>query len=282
MAARVAGSCELVVWNRSPAPAAAFQQAHPQVTVAASLRDLAASADIVITCLTTSQAVEECLDGADGLLAGLRPGSLLVDCTSGSPDISRRIAARLAPAGVGYADAPVSGGTAGAVAGTLTVMVGCEPELFARVEAAVAPFAGKVVLMGPVGAGDAMKAVNNALLAANLIAAGEGMAVLAKFGVSPAEAAAVLNQSTGRSFVTEKLFPERVLNGSWPRTFRLALLHKDVAIAADLGGDLEVATPVLRAALDELGKAKEQLDQGADHVELVKVIESRSGVTIRE
>ncbi len=281
MAGRLAKAGPVVAWNRSPGPARAFGVAHPGATVVATARELAAAVDVVILCLSTSADVEACLEGPDGLLAGLRPGMLVVDCTSGSPAGSRRIAARLAGHQVAYADAPVSGGTNGAEAGTLTVMVGCEPDLLPRVEAAVAPFAGRVVRMGEVGAGDAMKAVNNALLAVNILAVGEGLAALAKAGVNPRDALAVLNVSSGRSFVSEVLVPERVLTGLWPVTFRLALLHKDIGIATALLAEEGVDGPVLGQALACYAAAREALGESADYLEAIKVIEAQAGVEIR-
>lgn len=281
MAARVARRHPLRVWNRTAARARAFVEAHPSTGAAATPRELASGAEVILTCLPTSADVEGLLDGPDGLLAGLAEGALVVDCTSGSPDGARRIAARLAERRVAYADAPVSGGTNGAEAGTLTVMVGCEPALLPRVEAAVAPFAGRVVRMGPVGAGDAMKAINNALLAVNILAVGEGVAALAKAGVPPRLALDVLNVSSGRSFVSEVLVPERVLTGLWPATFRLALLEKDVGIARQLLAEVQVPGPVLALAHQQLGAARTHLGGDPDYLEAIRMTEQLAGTEIR-
>ncbi|HUG28501.1 MAG TPA: NAD(P)-dependent oxidoreductase [Gemmatimonadales bacterium] len=281
MAARLAAAGPVVVWNRTGGRAAEFAAAHPTATVVETPRELAAAVPVVITCLSTTADVEAVLDGPDGLLGGLAPGSLLVDCTSGTPAGSRRIAERLAAHDVAFADAPVSGGTNGAEAGNLIVMVGCEPALLSRVEAAVAPFAGRVVRMGTVGAGDAMKAVNNALLAVNILAVAEGVAALVKAGVEPRLALDVLNVSSGRSFVSETLVPERVLTGCWPLTFRLALLHKDVGIATDLLRDEGVDGPVLDAVRERLQEAREVLGDSADYLEAIRMVEQQAGVEIR-
>ena len=205
----------------------------------------------------------------------------MLDCTSGDPATSRRIAKRIEAAGAAFADAPVSGGTNGAAAGTLTVMVGSDDVTFARVREVVRPFAARVEHMGPVGAGHAMKAVNNALLAVNIAAAAEGLATLVKAGVPAAKAVEVLNVSSGRSFVTEQLIPERVLTGAWPRTFRLALLDKDTGIALSLADELGVETPVMAVTGDVLAVARQALDPEADYLEAIRVIESQAGVEIR-
>ncbi len=280
MAAQLARRGPLTVWNRTRQRASEFAQRHGARDVATP-REAAAAADVVVTCLPTSREVETLLDGPDGLLAGLQRGAVLVDCTSGDPGTSRSIARRLAANGVAFADAPVSGGTSGAVAGTLTVMVGGDPDTFARVRPVLAAFGKRIEHMGPVGAGDAMKAVNNALLAVNIIAAGEGLAALVKAGVSARTAVEVLNESSGRSFVTEVLVPERVLTGRWPRTFRLSLLDKDVAIARTVLQETGVEGPLLDLAGRLLSMAREALGETADHLEIIRLMEQGAGVEIR-
>jgi 3-hydroxyisobutyrate dehydrogenase len=280
MAARVAARFSLTVWNRTGARATAFA-ARVGARAAATPREAAQGAAIVITCLPTSAEVEALLDGPDGLLAGLAPGSLLVDCTSGDPAASRRIAGRLEPLGVGFVDAPVSGGTNGAEAGTLTVMVGGDPQLFDRAAPVLSAFGSRIVRMGPVGSGHAMKAVNNALLAVNILAVGEGLAALVKAGVPAHTALNVLNASSGRSFVSETLVPERVLTRAFPRTFKLTLLQKDAGIAAGLLRDTQVSGPMIELAFRLYGEARARLGEGADYLEAIKVIEQQAGVEIR-
>jgi 3-hydroxyisobutyrate dehydrogenase len=279
MAAHLARRGPLTVWNRTAARATEFATRH-EASAAATPRE-AAAADVVITCLSTSADVASLLDGPDGLLAGLRPGVLFLDCTSGDPATSRRIAARLADRGVAFADAPVSGGTNGAETGTLTVMVGADAETFARARPVLAAFGKRIEHVGPVGAGDALKAVNNALLAANILAVGEGLAALVKAGVAPRTALDVLNASSGRSFVSEVLVPERVLTGAWPRTFRLALLDKDVGIAADLLAQTGVPGPLLELTHALLGAARAELGEAADYLDPIRLTERRAGVEIR-
>jgi 3-hydroxyisobutyrate dehydrogenase len=280
MAGRLAGRGPLTVWNRTAAHAAEFVARHGG-SVAATPREAAAAADVVITCLGTSADVAALLDGPDGLFAGLRPGALLLDCTSGDPATSRRIAARLGERGVAFADAPVSGGTNGAEAGTLTVMVGASEETFARARPVLSAFGRRIEHVGPVGAGDALKAINNALLGVNILAVAEGLTALVKAGVAPRTALAVLNASSGRSFVSETLVPERVLTGAWPRSFRLALLDKDVAIATGLLGETGVAGPVLELARSLLHAARVELGEDADYLDPIRLSERRAGVEIR-
>jgi 3-hydroxyisobutyrate dehydrogenase len=280
MAAHLAEAGGLTVWNRTAVVAERFAARHP-ARVAGTPREAAASAEVVVTCLPTSREVEAVLEGPDGLLAGFRRGALLIDCTSGDPAGSRRIAARLAELGVEFVDAPVSGGTNGAEAGTLAVMVGGEADVFSRARPILARFGRRIEHVGPVGAGHALKSVNNALLAVNILAAGEGLAALVKAGVSPVTALQVVNASSGRSFVTETLIPERVLTGAWPVTFRLALLAKDVGIARGLLRDTGVEGPVLDRAGELMDRARAALGEQADYLEAIRLIERQAGVEIR-
>lgn len=275
-----AGPFGLQVWNRTADRAAAFASTHGvghALTPAAAAR----GADVVITCFPVSRDVESILDGADGLLAGLARDSALVDCTSGDPATSRRIAARLAERGIGFLDAPVSGGVAGAEAGTLTVMVGGDAALLGRVRPALEPFGKRIVHCGPVGSGDAVKAVNNALLAQHIIGTAEGLLALKRAGVSPTVALEVINASSGRSNSSQNLFPERVLTRAFPRTFRLALLDKDVGIAAGVAREQGVEAPLLEIAAALYREAHAALGEEADHVEIVKWLEQRAGAEIR-
>ena len=280
MAAHLARRGPLTVWNRTAGRAAAFA-AGTGARLASTPRELAATVDVVITCLPSSREVEALLDGADGLLAGLRAGGLFLDCTSGDPASSRRIAARLAERGIAFADAPVSGGTNGATAATLSVMVGADPATFARAHPILAAFGQRIEHVGPVGAGDALKAVNNALLAVNILALGEGLAALVKAGVAPRIALDVINASSGRSFVSEVLIPERVLTGAWPRTFRLALLDKDVGIARALLAETGVEGPLLEQTGARLSAARAELGETADYLDPIRLNERQAGVAIR-
>ncbi len=281
MAIRVAAAhSSLTVWNRTASRAESFAAEH-KVHVAKTPGDAARDADVVITCFPTSRDVESVLDGADGLLAGMRAGTVLVDCTSGDPATSRRMAARLAEQKIAYLDAPVSGGVSGAEKGTLTVMVGGDPAVLERVMPLLKSFGEKIVHCGDVGAGDALKAVNNALLAVHVWTTAEALVTLAKAGVDPKIALDVINLSSGRSNASMNLFPERVLTRKFPRTFRLALLDKDIGIAAQVARDHKVPTPVMQLTADLFAMAHGELGDVADHVEAAKIVEQWGGAEIR-
>src|SRR5687767_497177 len=270
---------DLVVWNRTRERAERLAKS-VRARVAPTPADAAREAYVAITCLPTSREVEALLDGDDGLVAGLRRGAVLVDCTSGDPATSRRIAGRLRERGVAFVDAPVSGGKRGAEEGTLTVMCGGDAADVERVRPVLAAFGKNIVHCGGVGAGDMVKAVNQALLAIHIWATGEGLATLAKSGVDARVALEVINASSGRSNTSMNLFPERVLSRAFPRTFRLALLDKDLRIAADIARDVGVPSPLTQLTSELFRAARAELGEEADHVEAVRVIERRAGVEI--
>ena len=271
---------ELTVWNRTGERAASFASEH-SARHAKTPSEAASDATVVVTCMPTSREVEELLDGPTGLLAGISAGTVLVDCTSGDPTTSRRIADRLEELGISFVDAPVSGGTSGAERGTLTVMCGGDSQTIERVRSVLEAFGERIVHCGAVGAGHAVKAVNNALLAVSIAAAAEGLAALAHAGVSAEVALSVINASSGRSNATENLIPQRVLTRAFPRTFRLALLEKDLGIAASIARDEGVASPLTQMAAELWRAARAELGEEADHVEYVKLVERWAGVEIR-
>ncbi|MEO7217754.1 MAG: NAD(P)-dependent oxidoreductase [Gemmatimonadaceae bacterium] len=279
IARHVAGATTLAVWNRTRAKASAFAL-ETGARDASSPADAADGAEFLITCLPLSADVEAVLFDAPSAAAALAPGALVIDCSSGDPTTSKRIAKRLADMGIGFIDAPVSGGVSGAEAAKLTTMVGGDAAALERARPILATFSSKIVHCGGVGAGDAVKAVNNALLAVSLWSTAEGLATLSKLGVDPSVALEVINASSGRSNASINLFPERVLNRSFPRTFKLALLDKDAGIAANMARDTGTPADILELTSRLFGEAHRELGEEADHVEAVKVVERRAGTTI--
>lgn len=270
---------DLTVWNRTGEKARAFAEEHG-VYAASTPAEAVADAEVVITCLPSSKEVEALMNGSDGLEAGLKKGALLIDCTSGDPTTSRRIAERLKSKGAAFVDAPVSGGVKGAVAGTLTIMCGGREADIERARPVLGAFGRKIIRCGEVGAGDAVKAMNQALLAIHIWSAGEALASLAMLGVDASVALDVINGSSGRSNSSENLFPERVIGRKYPRTFKLALLDKDVRIAEEIASENGIESPFITLAARLFADAREALGEEADHVEAVRFIEKQAGVEI--
>lgn len=274
MAANLAGSFETLVHNRTTAVADEHAAAHG--TTAVGLGEVT-GAEVILTCLPTTAEVTATVARVGD---GLQPGTVWIDHTSGDPAASRELAADLAAREVHYLDAPVSGGTDGAAAGTLTTMVGGDADVLDRIRPVLEAMATTIVHVGPVGTGHAVKAVNNTLLAANLWLAAEGLTALAKQGVAPTAALEVINGSSGRSFATERLIPERVVTREFPATFALGLLAKDAGIGEAVLDDAAVPAPLLRQVVAMYRLARHELGSQVDHTAAVQLVERWAGVEL--
>jgi len=272
MAGHLSKSHEVVVWNRTGGVAERHEQEYG-TKVARDVTECAA-ADVIFSCLPTSREVAAIVDA---LATTLRKGQLWIDNTSGDPATARETACRLAGLGVEYVDAPVTGGTNGAAAGTLTVMVGGTSEGFARALPLIELFGRKIVHVGAVGAGHAIKAMNNVMLAANIWVAGECLMSLKKMGMDLSVAFEVLNAGSGRSFASESLLPPRLVDGKWPLAFKLALLDKDVRIATATTHEQHLATPVMDLVSNLYTAARRDLGENADYIEVLKYMAGMSG-----
>lgn len=206
---------------------------------AQNLSALAAQSDIVCLCLPTSENVRTAIFGENGLAKGLKPGTLVADMTTGDPLQTKAMAIELKKQGVDLIDAPVSGGPAGAAAGTLAIMVGAPEALFAKIKPLFEKVSPNVYRMGDVGAGQTMKLVNNMLLAGCKALTYEVMALATKNGLEPKLAAEVLQKSSGRNGTTERSL-QATIDGEFPASFALGLMTKDVRLAAQLGRDTGV------------------------------------------
>ncbi len=263
-----------LVWNRTFSKAQAHAAQYG--TQAASLEEVA-QADFIFSCLPTSAEVDELIAR---LRAHLKSGAWWIDCTSGHPAAAPRQATELAALGVRFIDAPVSGGVAGAGEGRLTVMLGGPEADVAAVLPRLA-FAGKAVRVGDTGAGFAVKAMNNALLAATLWATGESLAVLARSGVELGAALEVINASSGRSNASENLIAQRVLTRQFPPTFALGLLAKDAGIALDMVQAVGGSAPLLAQTAGLVRGAAHLIGAKQDHTAALKLIEQMNGVELK-
>ncbi len=260
------------VWNRT------FNKAEEHAaeygTQAVSLEQ-AVQADVIFSCLPTSTDVEQLLEDLP-----LKSGSVWVDCTSGVPDSAQKLAVQLAERGVIFLDAPVSGQTIGAENGTLTVMVGGNVQGYEHALPAMRAFGKLIKHVGESGAGFAVKAVNNMLMAVNLCAVAEGFTTLKAHGVNLHEALDCINASSGKSMVTETVLPQRILNRSFPVTFALPLLAKATGIAIDLASEAKLSAPVLSLTQNLIQAASDLSDKNSDFSSAVKMYESWSNITI--
>lgn len=230
-----------------------------------------AGSDIVILMLPDSDAVDAVMGDPD-VVAALG-GATVVDAGSSDPGRTRSLAERLDALGVAFVDAPVSGGVVGALAGELTIMVGGDDRVVDHVELALASF-GRVVRVGPVGAGHAVKALNNLLSASHLLMTSEAVLAASRFGVRREVLLEVVNGSSGRSGSSELKWPRYILPGTFDSGFAMSLMVKDVRIALSLLDRSGVASDVADATLANWERALDALDPGADHTEIARWLEA--------
>jgi len=280
LARRLTHEHKLTVFDLSPERCAEF--AALGATVVASPAEVGAASDIVLTCLPTSAQVKEVIFGDNhGLIRGMKPGGIIVDQTSGATVQTRAMAAELANTGIELIDGPVSGGPAGADAGTIAIMVGASDAQYARVAPVLKAISPNVTHVGPLGAGHTLKAVNNMMSAANRLLAFEAVSIAAANGLDPKVAVAVINQSSGRNNATMNEFPNKIFTDAFDARFTMALMEKDVAMAADLGeaaglGALSMAPAILR----NYRMGMERFGRNGDIHNMLRFYEEAAGVAV--
>jgi len=255
----------VTVHDLNPEQARKFAAEH-DATAAASLADLG-GCDVVVTMLPTSKEVREVLLDSEGggVAAHLGAGAIAIDMSSASPVATREIGADLAGHGVKFVDAPVSGGVTRAADGSLTIMIGGDPDAVAASRPVLEAMGGKLFEVGSLGCGHAMKALNNYLAATSFAATSEAVLIGERFGLDPSVMADIFNVSTGKTFCSENLLKQEILSGRFGSGFAAGLLAKDVKIASDLGEDIGIDAPVSRLVRDRWAEARDGLGGDADH-----------------
>jgi 3-hydroxyisobutyrate dehydrogenase len=270
MAARLAGAgFALRGWDLAPAARDAASTAG--IPLGTSAEAACRGAAAVIAMLPDGKAVRAALD-APAVAAALTPETLVIDMSSSDPLGTRDLHAALAARGIALVDAPVSGGVARAVDGTLAIMAGGEEAAIARAEPLFAAMGRHLFRCGPPGAGHAMKALNNYVSAAGLVAAIEALAVGRRFDLDPATMVDVLNASTGRNNSTEVKLKQHILSGGFGSGFSIGLMAKDLATAGALAEGIGVAAPLAEAMAARWRAAAEALGPGADHTAIARLI----------
>jgi 3-hydroxyisobutyrate dehydrogenase len=276
MAANLArAGAPLTVWNRTPGRATAVLELG--ATEAASPAALATGSSVVVLCLSDTPDVQAVLFGTAGIAEGIGTGGLVIDCSTISPEASRDVASRLAAQGVGFVDAPVSGGSEGARQGTLTIMCGGSDADVERARPILGAMGKAITHMGPVGAGQATKAVNQVILAGTYLGVAEGLVLAMKAGLDPGRVVEALAAGAAGSWVLENR-SGRMIADDYPLGFRIALHRKDLGIALQLAHEVGAAIPVAAMA--------EQIENGLvaqghgddDNSALARAIRSWSGI----
>jgi 3-hydroxyisobutyrate dehydrogenase len=231
-----------------------------------SAREAATGARILITMVPDGKAVRRAVRAA---LPGLAPGSIVIDMSSSDPATTRELGALLKKKGIRMLDAPVSGAKAKAADGTLALMVGGDLAVLRLARPVLSKMGSEIFHTGALGSGHATKALNNYLGAAGTIAGFEALLVGEKFGLNPKVLINAINSSTGKNSTTERKIPQQVFTGAFASGFQLALMTKDVGIAAGIARSAGVETPYLRNTLRIWRDALRRLPAGADHTEML-------------
>jgi 3-hydroxyisobutyrate dehydrogenase len=254
----------VTLWNRTRSRAEAL--ANSGASVAASPRECAAAADVLITMVSDPPALESVLWGADGALAGLRRGSLYLDSSTVAPSLARRIAAACVERGAEFLDAPVTGGTWGAEKGELVFMVGGSAEALKRAEPVLGAMGKRWFHLGPHGAGQTVKLAMNMILALQVDALAEALALVTGAGIPGQNLIEVLQSSMARAAVLDIKAP-MILERKYAPSFPLRLMHKDLGLALELANQMGVPLPATAAAREIYnqvkGAAKEDVDYSA-------------------
>ncbi|MEZ5649709.1 MAG: NAD(P)-dependent oxidoreductase [Burkholderiaceae bacterium] len=276
----VAGGHDVTVYDSSDRAQARLLERVPAARVASSLRELAAESEVVFTMLPNGRVVRSCVEGENGLAAGLQPGSLLIDTSSSEPPLTRETASVLAARGGRMLDAPVSGAVEGAEAADLVFMVGGHEDDLARARPLLELLGRTIIHLGPLGAGHLMKTVNNLATALTLAGTIEAMSIGKAGGLDPTRMLEVLNVSTGGSFVSRHKIGQHIVPGSFEDPFKLALMFKDVSIARDEARALGLSLPVTDLGHDLYRRATDALDAGASVMELARWYAGLTGVRL--
>lgn len=273
----------VTIYARNPEKAEVQEVIQAGAKLAPSPRAVAIASEIVITMVPNSPQVEEVVTGPQGLLEGARKGLIIVDMSTIAPSVSRQMAEAAEARGVHFLDAPVSGGSQGAINGTLSIMVGGEQETFEQVRPIFEAMGKKesIFYVGNHGSGEVVKLINN-LLAANIAAAiAETFVLGVKAGGDVDTIAKIVGASTGASWQLANQFPLRAFNGSFKPGFMTDLMHKDIGLGLDLAAELQSPLPLsgLTRQMYEMARAAGYGKD--DYTSILKVLEKEAGVEVR-
>lgn len=270
---------DLTVWNRT--------RAHMEPLVAAGARGVstaraaAQEAEVIGLCVSTPDVVRSIVMGEDGVLSGVRRGAVIVDFSTIDPATSRTVAAACEQAGVAYLDAPVSGGVAGAAAGTLTIVIGGDAAALERAQPPLQAVGKKIVHVGPSGAGSTIKLINQLLVGVNLAAVCEAFVLGQRAGVDPQTLFDVLSASAGDSAMLRRAIPDFVLKRQFKPGFAVQMLCKDLDLALAVGRDTHTALPITAVARQLYEEARALGLAEKDVTAAIIPLERRYGVEIR-
>jgi 2-hydroxy-3-oxopropionate reductase len=243
---------------------------------ASSIAEAVKDADVIATMVPDSPDVEEVLSGTDGVFAHARENALIIDFSSIRPDVSARLATEAEQRGLRILDAPVSGGEQGAIDGILSIMVGGTPENFAAAEKILEAVGKTVVLVGPAGSGQTVKAANQLIVAGTIELVAEAIVFLEAYGVDMEAAIKVLAGGLAGNAILQRKAAGMLARDFTPG-FRIALHDKDMGIVTAAARQAGVVIPLGSAVAQLIASLKAQGDGGLDHSALLKLVEQLSG-----
>jgi 3-hydroxyisobutyrate dehydrogenase len=252
-----------------------------EVEVADDLPALAAMCGTVITMLPDGKIVRKVLcgeadDGQDCVVSTLKPGSVVIDMSSSSPVGTRELGPILEKRGIRLIDAPVSNGVKGATAATLAIMVGGDRAIFEQYRPLFEKLGNQIFHAGPLGAGHAVKALNNYVSAAGLVAACEAVITGQRFGLDPAVVVDILNASSGMNNTTKNKFKQHMLSGTFGAGFTTGLMAKDVRTALEVVRDTRASSQLAEPCSQIWEDMEKQLGPGSDHTEMFRYLDALS------
>jgi len=269
---------ELVVYDIIAAPVNEVVAAGAKAGT--SPKDVAAKGDVIITMLPNSPHVKEAILGKNGVIEGIRPGSIVVDMSSIAPLAAQEVAAELAKKGVEMLDAPVSGGEPKAIDGTLAIMVGGKAEVFEKVKPILLKMGSSAVLCGKIGSGNVTKLANQIIVALNIAAMSEALVLAAKAGVDPGMVYQAIRGGLAGSTVLDAKAP-MVLKGNYKPGFRIELHIKDLQNALDTAHAIGVPVPLTSAIMEIMQALRVDGKQKDDHGGVIQFYEKLAGQTVR-
>jgi 2-hydroxy-3-oxopropionate reductase len=269
----------LVVYDILDAPVSELVAAG--ATAGSSPKDVASRCELIITMLPNSPHVKQAVLGNNGVIEGVKPGSVLVDMSSIAPLASREVAAELAAKGVEMLDAPVSGGEPKAIDGTLAIMVGGKEAVFGKVKDVLLKMGASAVLCGDVGAGNVTKLANQIIVALNIAAMSEALVLATKAGVDPERVFDAVKGGLAGSTVLNAKAP-MVLQGNYQPGFRIELHIKDLQNALDTAHETGVPVPLTSQVMEIMQALKVDGKQAQDHGGLIQFYERLAGVKVRK
>jgi 3-hydroxyisobutyrate dehydrogenase len=247
-----------------------------------TLRELAAGSTIVVTMLPTSAIVEHVLTGGDdNVFAGMKPGTIVIEMSSGVPSITQRLAEKVEALGGHMIDGPVSGGVPRARTGELAIMVGGDQAIIDRAMPVLAVMGASVLRTGGVGSGQAMKALNNMVSTGGFLIGIEALLIGQRFGLNPGVMTDVLNAATGMNNSTQKKFRQFVLSRKFNAGFTMGLLAKDLSIAMQVSRETGTPAPISALVREMIISAETLFGADADHTEMTKWVERLVGEELK-